>query len=93
MRVGNLYEVEVTLQNSQGMHVRPAKLFVELAIKFSSHVDVVFKDLSANGKSIMGLLGLLAYKGCTLKIRATGDDAQEAVTALAKLVNSGFNEE
>ena len=91
--MGNLYETEVTLVNGQGLHARPAKMFVELAIKFSSDVDVVFKDLTANGKSIMGLLGLLAYKGCTLTIRATGDDAQEAVTALAELVSSGFSEE
>jgi len=90
--VGNLHEADVTLVNSQGLHVRPAKLFVELAIKFSSDVDVVYKDLSANGKSIMGLLGLLAYKGCTLTIRATGVDAEAAVAALADLVNKGFHE-
>jgi len=40
----------------------------------------------------MGLLGLLAYRGCRLVISATGDDAKPAVEALAGLVNSGFNE-
>ncbi|PKN46318.1 MAG: phosphocarrier protein HPr [Deltaproteobacteria bacterium HGW-Deltaproteobacteria-17] len=86
------HEIEVELINEQGMHTRPAKLFVETAVKFTSEIEVSYDGLSANGKSIMGLLGLLAYRGCRLVISATGDDAKPAVEALAGLVNSGFNE-
>ncbi len=85
-------EIEVELVNEQGMHTRPAKLFVETAVRFTSEIEVSYDGLSANGKSIMGLLGLLAYRGCRLSISATGEDAKEAVTALAALVGSGFNE-
>ena len=85
-------EIEVELVNEQGMHTRPAKLFVETAVKFASEIEVSYDGLSANGKSIMGLLGLLAYRGCRLAITATGDDAKAAVDALAGLVRSGFNE-
>jgi len=85
-------EIEIELVNEQGMHTRPAKLFVEMAVKFTSEIEVTYDGLSANGKSIMGLLGLLAYRGCRLLISATGDDAKEAVTALAGLVRRGFNE-
>jgi phosphocarrier protein HPr len=85
-------EIEVELVNEQGMHTRPAKLFVETAVRFTSEIEVTYDGLSANGKSIMGLLGLLAYRGCRLSISATGEDAKEAVNALASLVRSGFNE-
>lgn len=85
-------EIEVELINEQGMHTRPAKLFVETAVKFTSEIEVTYDGLSANGKSIMGLLGLLAYRGCRLLISATGDDAKAAAEALAGLVRSGFNE-
>jgi len=85
-------EIEVELINEQGMHTRPAKLFVEAAVKFTSEIEVSYDGLTANGKSIMGLLGLLAYRGCRLVISASGDDAKAAVDTLAKLINSGFNE-
>lgn len=84
--------IEVELVNEQGMHTRPAKLFVETAVKYKSEIEVSYDGLSANGKSIMGLLGLLAYRGCRLEITATGDDAKAAIEALAGLVRSGFNE-
>lgn len=86
------HEIEVELVNEQGLHTRPAKLFVETADKFRSDIEVSFDGISANGKSIMGLLGLLAYQGCKLRIRATGEDAREAVEALSELVRSGFQE-
>ncbi len=86
------HEIEVELVNEQGLHTRPAKLFVETADRFRSDIEVSFDGITANGKSIMGLLGLLAYRGCRLRISATGEDAQQAVEALAQLVRSGFQE-
>ncbi len=86
------HDLEVELVNEQGMHTRPAKLFVETAVRFQSEIEVSYDGLTANGKSIMGLLGLLAYKGCRLNIRAVGEDAPDALKALEKLVSSGFHE-
>ncbi len=89
--MSKIHEVEVTIKNSQGLHARPAKVFVENANKFESEIEVFHKDAIANGKSIMSLLGLLAFKGCTLKITAVGEDAAEAVSVLAELINNKFN--
>ena len=83
-------ETEVTLTNRPGLHTRPAKQFVELSSKFTSDIIVTYDGLDANGKSIMSLLGLLAFKGCCLKIKATGEDAQDATDALIELVKTGF---
>ena len=46
-----------------------------------------------NGKSIRGVLMLAAERGTELVIRATGEDASEALEALAGLVRRGFEEE
>ncbi|MBN2723580.1 MAG: HPr family phosphocarrier protein [Deltaproteobacteria bacterium] len=87
------HKKEVELINEQGLHTRPAKMFVEKSSKFESEIEIIFNDYVANGKSIMGLLGLLAYKGCRLIIRATGIDSQQAVDELSELIETGFDEQ
>jgi phosphocarrier protein HPr len=68
--------------------------FVQLANKFRADVRVVKDDNEANGKSIMGLLTLVAAHGMamTLICEGEGEDAEAAVAALAELVDGGFGE-
>jgi phosphocarrier protein HPr len=86
---------ERTLQimNELGMHARAATKFVQLAAKFPCDVSVVKEGHEVNGKSIMGVLMLVASKGSTITIKAKGDRADEAVTALAQLVTDKFGED
>jgi len=86
-------EVRVRIRNRAGLHARPAAEFVKRAGRFSSDIRVEKKGLEVNGKSIMGVLMLAAEKGTEITIRADGDDADEAVRALAGFVNDGFEEE
>jgi phosphocarrier protein HPr len=85
-------EKPVKVRNRLGMHARAAVKFVQLANKYRSEVRVVKDDTEANGKSIMGLLTLVAAHGVSMKLVCEGDDAEEAVTALAELVDGGFGE-
>ncbi len=55
-------------------------------------MKVIKDDTEANGKSIMGLLTLVAAHGVTMKIVCEGEDAQQALPMLTELVNSGFGE-
>ncbi|GMR13306.1 MAG: HPr family phosphocarrier protein [Gemmatimonadota bacterium] len=86
--------VERTVQivNRMGFHARPAAEFVKLAGRFTSEIWVRKDDLDVNGKSIMGVLMLAAEQGSRLVIRAEGTDAEEALDALASLVDRGFEE-
>ncbi len=86
--------VERTVQivNRMGFHARPAAEFVKLAGRFRSEIWVKKDDLNVNGKSIMGVLMLAAEQGTRLVIRAEGTDAEEALDALASLVDRGFEE-
>ena len=85
-------EREVQVRNRLGMHARAAVRFVQTANGFKSEVKVVKDDQEANGKSIMGLLTLVAAHGVTMTIVCAGDDAPAAVDALAALVGTGFGE-
>ena len=66
--------------------------FVQLANRFRADVRVVKDENEANGKSIMGLLTLVAAHGMSMTLICDGEDAEAAVTALADLVDGGFGE-
>ncbi|MFC1709007.1 HPr family phosphocarrier protein [Candidatus Omnitrophota bacterium] len=83
----NALERKIIVKNKQGLHARPAALFVQLANKFDSKITVVKDDQEINGKSIMGILMLAAEKDSEIVIAAEGDDAKEALDALEQLVS------
>jgi phosphotransferase system HPr (HPr) family protein len=82
----------VVVTNSQGVHARPADLFVKLASQYQSKVDVIKDGERVDGKSILAILTLAAVEGTPLQLEATGPDAQAALDALAALVSRGFDE-
>lgn len=78
------------VRNPDGLHVRPASEFVKVASRFRAEVRVEKDGLEVNGKSIMGVMMLAAEFGSTLVITAEGEDAQDAVDALAEFVTTAF---
>jgi phosphocarrier protein HPr len=86
-------ERTVQIVNELGMHARAATKFVQLAAKFPCEVAVAKEGHEVNGKSIMGVLMLVASKGSSITIKARGDRAEEAVAALAQLVADKFGED
>ena len=86
-------EVEVELDNRQGLHLRPATRFAQEAQRFRSEVTVSVDGTEVNGKSILMLTSLAAERGARLRIRATGEDAETCVAALEVLVRARFGED
>ena len=80
----------VTIQNPQGLHMRPAYMFAETAAQFASRIEVAKDSVRIDGKSVLSILTLGATQGSDVSIEAIGDDAQEAVDTLSGLVTSGF---
>ena len=85
-------ERTVQIINRNGLHARPAAEIVKLAARFKSEITVVKDDLDVNGKSIMGVMMLAAEHGSNITFRAEGDDADQALDALATLVANKFGE-
>jgi phosphocarrier protein len=86
-------EKQITILNTLGLHVRPSAEFAGAASKFKSTVSVIKDGHAVNAKSSIDLLTLAAVAGTQLTVRAEGEDAREAVEALARLVESRFGEE
>ncbi len=80
---------------TEGLHARPAALFVRLAGRFAADVSVVHlaKGKRANAKSIIAVLRLGAKLGDEIEIEASGKDAGAAREALVQLVQRGFSED
>ncbi len=84
---------QLIVPNKLGIHARPAALFVKVAGKFESHIQVEKDGEIINGKSIMGLMMLAAGPGSKLIITAEGRDAEAALKAIEELFQQKFNEE
>jgi len=84
--MSSIVKRNIKVKSKQGLHARPAALFVQLANKFDSKITITKDDQEVNGKSIMGILMLAAEKDSEIVITAEGDDASEAMDALERLV-------
>lgn len=81
-----IVEKSVAIKNKQGLHARPAALFVQIANKFACDITISKGKQKVNGKSIMGIMMLEAGSGSKVTIVANGDDAEQAVAELEKLL-------
>jgi phosphocarrier protein len=86
-------EVLLTIENELGLHARAATMFVQVAAKYQSDILIIKDGREVNGKSIMGILTLVASKGTKIRVRATGSDAEAFIEAISKLVKDKFGEE
>ena len=79
-------EKTITIKNKQGLHARPAALFVQVANKFNSDITISKGRNKVNGKSIMGIMMLEAGRGAKVTITTKGEDAEQAMTELESLL-------
>jgi len=83
---------KLEIKNKLGLHARAAALLVQTVNKFTAQVSFSKDGQVVDGRSMMGVLMLAATQGSKIQIETTGDDAERAVRAVEKLVNSKFNE-
>jgi phosphocarrier protein len=79
-------EANIEIKNADGLHMRPAMQFVDVANRFECDITVSNGENDVDGKSIMQMSMLAATCGTKLKIKGEGPDAQQAIDALQKLV-------
>jgi phosphocarrier protein len=83
---------ELVVTNKNGIHARPAMMFVKTASQFHCTIYVEKDGERVNGKSIMGLMMLAAGPGSKLTVRAEGTDASKAVGEIEDLLDRKFDE-
>lgn len=82
------------IQNQRGLHARAAAKFVKTVAEFEGTEITVFKgSQEVCGTSIMGLLMLAASIGSNIEVKTDGPQAEEALNAIATLINNKFGED
>jgi phosphocarrier protein HPr len=87
-----MQEIEVTIRHKAGLHARPAALFVQTASKFKSELRVIKNERQADAKSILSVLTLGAGQGAVVKLMANGEDEDQAIQTLLKLIAGNFGD-
>ena len=84
--------MRVVIRNRLGLHARAAGKFRNLAEQFQAQVSVIHGHTTVDAKSVLGLMALEASRGTELTLRAEGPDAEQALSALAGLIEQRFGE-
>ena len=87
-----LLQRTVALVHPQGLHARPAALFVQVAKRFTSRITIKKGRKCVDGKSIMGLLTLAARQGSRISLVIDGPDAAEALEQLSRMLTEPLSE-
>jgi phosphocarrier protein len=83
---------KLEIKNKLGLHARAAAALVQTVNRFSAQVTFSKDDQTADGRSIMGLLTLAAPQGSKVLVEASGQDAEQAVRAIERLIDRKFFE-
>ncbi|QEL14883.1 HPr family phosphocarrier protein [Limnoglobus roseus] len=82
------YRRAAIIINPNGLHMRPATTFAQLAAGVASDIIVWHGEKRANGKSLWDLIGLCALRGTELIVEADGPDAEVVVGQLVAILAS-----
>ncbi len=89
----NMLRKKLQIINKLGLHARAAAKLVQTAAKFESHIEISRDGVSANCKSIMGVMMLAASQHTWVEIVVTGNDEEHALGAIETLIANRFGEE
>jgi phosphocarrier protein HPr len=84
--------LEAEIVNKLGLHARASAKLTQIASGFSAEIWIARNGRRVNAKSIMGVMMLAAGKGTTVRLEAEGEDADEALAALSRLIADRFGE-
>ena len=84
--------VDVKILAAAGLHARPATYLVDVATPFESEIRVQYGTKIANAKALASLLKLGVERGQSVRLLASGPDAQAALAALKKAIDDGLGE-
>ena len=83
---------ETEIINKLGLHARASAKLTQLAGRFDCELWMEKGSRRINAKSIMGVMMLAAGKGSKVVIETTGDDEDEALEGILKLIADKFGE-
>ena len=83
---------KVTIKNTTGLHLRPAGFFCKTAVQFKSKITFQYKDITANAKSLLSVLGACIKRGDEIELVCEGEDEEEALATMLRIIEEGLGE-
>ena len=87
-----MVSTKIKLTNAQGMHMRPAQVFVNTITAYPCNVTILYNERVINARSIMNLMAACIKCGSEIEIQCSGEKEQECLDAAVALIESGFGE-
>jgi phosphocarrier protein len=90
-----MIEKKIVVKNPTGLHLRPAGVLCDTAVRYKAHIMFRYGDdmeSEANAKSVLSILGSCVKYGDTIELVTDGPDEEEAMNVLSKLFDGGFGE-
>lgn len=84
---------KLIIKNPNGLHLRPVGMFCKLAIEFRSKISISMENTTANGKSVLSILGACIKSGDEIEISCEGEDEEKALAVLTKAVENGLGDD
>lgn len=82
----------IQVVNPSGLHLRPAGMLCQTAMKFKSKIDILFENKEINAKSVLNVMASGVKCGSDIEIRCEGEDEKEALEAVCLLIQEGLKE-
>lgn len=82
--------IHYVITDENGIHARPAGLFVKAASGFVSDVKITKGEKDADGKRLFGVMGLGVKKGDKISVTVAGDDEEKAVKELESFLKANL---
>ncbi len=83
---------KVTIKNPTGLHLRPAGILCKEAMNYKSLITFNYRGNTANAKSVLSVLGACIKSGDEIELVCSGEDEEEALATLVKMIEEGFGE-
>lgn len=87
-----MVSARIVIKNASGLHLRPTGMLCEEAIKFKSKIHFQFRKSTYNAKSVLSVLGACVKSGDEVEFLCEGEDEEEALAAILRIVGDGLGE-
>ena len=87
-----MVKAKIRIKNPTGLHLRPAGILCNEAVKYDCSVNFQFRDTISNAKSVLSVLGACIKCGDEIEFICDGKDEEEALSAMLRVIGGGLGE-
>ena len=82
----------ITINNDEGLHMRPAGIVAKEMGKFVCDVSILFGDKKINAKCLINIISACIKKGAEVTFECDGEDEEAAMAKIEELEAANFGE-